>query len=143
MHDVFVAPGVILPARDFTWRAVRAAGPGGQNVNKVSTKVELRFDLSGSDALTDAVKVRLRAVAHGRLDADGRIVIQSQLTRSQSQNLEDARQRLAELVRRALKPPRRRRPTKPSAASRERRLTGKHHMSLKKQTRRRVTKAED
>jgi ribosome-associated protein len=135
-RDLFVSARVTLPARDLSWKAVRASGPGGQNVNKVASKVELRFDLAGSSALDWAVKGRLRSLAAGRLDADGALVIVSQATRSQEQNLEDARQRLAELVSRALIAPKRRRPTKPSRSAVARRLEGKRHLAQKKQGRR-------
>jgi ribosome-associated protein len=135
-RDLFVSARVTLPARDLSWKAVRASGPGGQNVNKVASKVELRFDLAGTSALDWAVKGRLRSLAAGRLDADGALVIVSQATRSQDQNLEDARQRLAELVSRALVAPKRRRPTKPSRSAVARRLEGKRHLAQKKQGRR-------
>jgi len=125
-----------VPAADLSWRAVRASGPGGQNVNKVSSKVELRFDLPGSAALDEGVKARLRALARGRLDADGRIVIVSQVTRDQAKNLADARAKLADLVARALVPPRPRKPTRPTAGSRERRLREKQHRARRKADRR-------
>jgi ribosome-associated protein len=134
--DLFVAPGVILPGSELSWTAVRSGGPGGQNVNKVASKVELRFDLPATNALSAAVKARLRAIAAGRLDAEGRILIVSQVTRAQPQNLEDARERLAELVRAALRPPKRRKKTRPSRASKERRLGEKRKHSEKKRTRR-------
>jgi ribosome-associated protein len=141
MSDLFVAPGVILPGSDLSWTAVRSGGPGGQNVNKVASKVELRFDLPGTDALSPDVKARLRRLAAGRLDADGRILIVSQVTRAQPQNLEDARERLAALVRAALRPPKRRRKTRPTRASKERRLGEKRKHSEKKRTR--STRSDD
>ena len=125
-----------VPAADLSWRAVRASGAGGQNVNKVSSKVELRFDLPGTTALDEGVKARLRAIARGRLDADGRIVVVSQATRDQPKNLADARAKLAELVVRALVPPRPRKPTRPTAGSRERRLSQKQHRARRKADRR-------
>jgi ribosome-associated protein len=125
-----------VPAADLSWRAVRASGAGGQNVNKVSSKVELRFDLPGTAALDEGVKARLRAIARGRLDADGRIVVVSQATRDQPKNLADARAKLAELVVRALVPPRPRKPTRPTAGSRERRLSQKQHRARRKADRR-------
>ena len=97
MEHLVIRPGIVVPERELEWAAVRASGPGGQNVNKVSSKVELRFDFETSSALGVSVKARLRALAQHRLDADGRILIVSQVTRNQPQNLEDARQRLAEL----------------------------------------------
>ena len=134
MDDLVVKPGLTLPASDLEWHAVRASGPGGQNVNKVSTKVELYFDLRHSQALPPAVKARLATLA----DAEGRLRITSQVTRSQVQNLEDARQRLAELVRRALHVPKRRRATRPGAAAVRRRVEQKRKTSERKRTRRRV-----
>lgn len=135
-RDLFVSARVTLPARDLSWKAVRASGPGGQNVNKVASKVELRFDLANTTALDWGVKGRLRSLAAGRLDADGALVIVSQATRSQDQNLEDARQRLAELVSRALVVPKRRRKTRPSRGAVEKRLEGKRRQAHKKQGRR-------
>src|SRR5688500_114787 len=99
MDDLEVQPGIVIPARELTWSAARASGPGGQNVNKVSSKVDLRFDLRGTESLASDVKARLRAKAGtSRLDADGRVVIVSQVTRDQHRNLEDARERLAGLI---------------------------------------------
>jgi ribosome-associated protein len=117
------------------WAAVRASGPGGQNVNKVSSKVELRFDFEVSAALAASVKTRLRVLAQHRLDSDGRILIVSQVTRNQPQNLADARQRLAELIAQALVVPKRRRKTKPSRAAKRARLNDKRANSQKKQGR--------
>jgi ribosome-associated protein len=136
--DLDIDGRVVVPAAELQWTAVRASGPGGQNVNKVATKVELRFDLPGSAALSLAAKARLRALAASRLDAEGRLVITSQATRSQQGNLEDARNKLAALIRRALVPPKRRRPTRPTAGSKERRLDAKRQLSQKKGGRGRV-----
>jgi ribosome-associated protein len=138
MEDLAIAPGITLRASDLEWQAVRSSGPGGQNVNKVSTKVELYFDLARSDALSSVVKARLTRLAAGRLDASGRLRITSQATRSQLQNLEDARNRLAELVRRALHAPKARRVTRPSATAVLRRVEQKRKASEKKRRRRRV-----
>jgi ribosome-associated protein len=124
---LYVDPRVTLPAGELTWTAVRSGGPGGQNVNKVSSKVELRFDLPGTRALGPEVKARLRVIAAHKLDAEGRILLTSQRTRDQVKNLADAREKLAELVRRALFVPKTRRPTKPSRGSKERRLEAKRH----------------
>jgi len=138
MHDLIIAPGITLKASDFEWQSVRSSGPGGQNVNKVSTKVELYFDLARSDALSAVVKARLARLAAGHLDARGRLRITSQATRSQTRNLEDARNRLAELVRRALHAPKPRRATRPSATAVLRRVEQKRKASDKKRARRRI-----
>jgi len=128
----------VIPAADLQIEAVRSSGPGGQNVNKVATKVELRFDLRGTQALAPAVKGRLRALAGKRVDADGRIRVISQRTRDQSRNREDALEKLAEMIRAALVPPRPRRPTRPTRASKARRLDDKRKQSSKKRLRGRV-----
>jgi len=138
MDDLLIAPGITLKASDLEWQSVRSSGPGGQNVNKVSTKVELYFDLDRSQALAPAVKARLTRLAAGRLDASGRLRITSQATRSQAQNLEDARNRLAELVRRALYAQKPRRATRPSATAARRRVEQKRKASEKKRARGRV-----
>ena len=130
---------VTISERELEWTAVRSSGPGGQNVNKVSTKVELRFDFEACDALSAAAKARLRALAQHRLDAEGRILITSQVTRNQPQNLADARERLAELVAKALVVPKRRRPTRPSRAAKRARVNDKRVHSKKKQGRARKT----
>lgn len=132
-------PNLTIPSRELEWTAVRSSGPGGQNVNKVSTKVELRFDFEESSHLTVAVKARLRGLAKHRLDGDGRILITSQVTRNQPQNLEDARNRLAELIAKAMVTPKKRRPTKPSKAAKRRRVNDKRVHSKKKQSRARKT----
>jgi len=138
LESLVVRPGIVVPERELVWTAVRASGPGGQNVNKVSTKVELRFDFEASAALAESVKARLRALAQHRLDGEGRILIVSQVTRNQPQNLEDARQRLAQLVAQALIVPKRRRKTKPSRAAKRARLNDKRANSQKKQGRSRT-----
>jgi ribosome-associated protein len=135
MQDLLVRPGLSIPERELVWAAVRSSGPGGQNVNKVSSKVELRFDFEASVVLANTVKARLRALAANRLDADGRILIVSQVTRNQPQNLEDARQRLAGMIAQALVVPKKRRPTKPSKAAKRRRVENKRVQSKKKQSR--------
>jgi ribosome-associated protein len=133
--DLEITPGVVILARELAFTAVRSGGPGGQNVNKVSTKVELRFDLERSASLAPPVKARLRAQNPARFDAEGRLLVVCDDTRSQLMNLELARERLAELVRRALVVPKRRRPTKPSFGSRQARLDNKKKRSKTKQSR--------
>jgi ribosome-associated protein len=141
LEDLVVRPDVTVPQRELSWVAVRSSGPGGQNVNKVSSKVELRFDFEASSALTASVKLRLRKLAEHRLDADGRILIVSQVTRNQPQNLEDARRRLLELISKALVVPKARRPTRPSKAAKRRRVADKRVVAAKKQSR--ATRAND
>ena len=136
--DLFVSSRLAIPAAELSWTAVRSSGPGGQNVNKLSTKIELRYDLARSAALDPAAKARLRALAPGRFDAHGRLLLTSQATRSQEQNLEDARNKLSELVRRALVVPKKRRATAPSRASRRQRLEHKRQHSNKKRARARI-----
>ena len=135
MDPLRVDDRVVIPASDMTWTAARAGGPGGQNVNKVSSKVELRFDLANTRCLDDAAKERLRALAGARIDADGWLLITSQKTRDQPKNLDDARAKLAALVAKALFVPKTRRPTRPSRGVKERRLKAKAHESAKKQAR--------
>lgn len=127
---------VQVPPAELTWTAARSSGPGGQNVNKVASKVELRFDLPGTRVLDEMTKARLRTLAGARLDADGWVLIISQLTRDQSRNLEDARDKLRTLILRALERPTPRRPTRPSRAAKERRVADKRQRSSTKQLRR-------
>jgi len=115
---------------------IRASGPGGQNVNKVASAAQLRFDLRGSSSLPEAIKARLARLAGNRLTQDGVIVITARRFRSQERNREDARERLVALIRRAAEPPTPRRKTRPSAAQREERLAAKaRRASLKRQRR--------
>ena len=116
---------ISLDERELEERFVRASGPGGQNVNKVSTAVELRFDLLGSASLPEGVRVRLARLSGRRLSDEGILVIRADRFRTQERNREDARERLTELIRRATIVPKRRVATKPSRASKERRRDDK------------------
>ncbi|HEY1532575.1 MAG TPA: alternative ribosome rescue aminoacyl-tRNA hydrolase ArfB [Polyangiaceae bacterium] len=139
MSGPLVVAHLVIPEAELRWTAVRASGPGGQNVNKVSSKVDLRFDFEQSGALAPELKERLRASAGSRLDGEGRIQIISQLTRNQSDNLEDARQKLAELLLAVTVVPKRRRKTKPSRAKKAARVADKRVQAQKKQSRGRIS----
>jgi len=139
MSGPLLVAHLVIPEAELRWTAVRASGPGGQNVNKVSSKVDLRFDFESSAALSVELKERLRASAGSRLDGEGRIQITSQLTRNQSDNLEDARRKLAELLLAITVVPKRRRKTKPSRAKKAARVANKRVQAQKKQSRGRVS----
>lgn len=122
--------------REISETFIRASGPGGQNVNKVATATQLRFDVRGSPSLPEPVRARLERLAGSRLTTDGVIVITAQRFRSQERNREDARGRLVALIRRAAEPPRPRRKTRPGTAQREARLAAKSHRAAVKRRRR-------
>jgi len=132
-----VTEHIAIDERELEERFVRASGPGGQNVNKVSTAVELRFDVRSSPSLPPTVRARLMRLAGRRLTDQGVLVIRAERFRTQERNREDARQRLVELVRRAAIPPKRRIPTKPTRASKERRREAKAKHSRVKHLRQR------
>ena len=135
-EPLIVRAGVVVPIEAFEMRAVRSGGPGGQNVNKVASKVELRVDLARIAGLDAASLGRLRVLAAGSLDADGWLLVTSQRTRDQRMNLEDARDKVRALVLRALVRPRPRRKTKPTRGSVERRMDDKKRQGRLKANRR-------
>ncbi len=130
-----VTASITIPDDELIERFVRASGPGGQNVNKVSSAVELRFDAAQSPTLPDAVRARLLARRDRRITMEGVIVISAQRFRTQDRNREDARERLAALIVAATKVPKKRIPTRPTKGSKEKRLTGKRERSQVKSTR--------
>lgn len=135
---IHICKGIVLDERILEERFVRAPGPGGQHVNKVATAVELRFDVVGTAALPDAVRVRLLRLAGRRLSAEGVLIIQAHRFRTQEHNRRDALERLVHLIRRAAVEPKLRRPTRPTRASKERRLASKSQRSKLKGLRKHV-----
>ena len=132
---IIVTDKISLDEAELEESFVRSSGPGGQNVNKLSTAVQLRFDARRSPSLPNDVAIRLMKLAGSRLTNDGVIVIVAQRHRTQERNRADARERLVELIREAATPPKPRRATKPTKASKQRRLESKKHRSSVKSLR--------
>jgi ribosome-associated protein len=133
---LLVREGLVVPSEDLEWTAVRSSGPGGQNVNKVSSKVRLRFRLATTSSLDEPTKERLRALFGSRLDAEGSLCVVSEATRDQARNLEDARDKLRAMIVAALTVPKKRKKSRPSRGAREARLRDKKKHAAKKQSRR-------
>jgi ribosome-associated protein len=136
-----VTPTIVIPDHELDERFVRASGPGGQNVNKVATAVELRFNVAAS-SLADDVKARLRRLAGKRMSTDGVLLIDSREHRTQARNRDAARARLVALLQQAARRPKSRKKTKPTKAARERRLVAKVQRARVKAQRGRVSRDE-
>ena len=134
--DLRIGPGLEIPAEELGFETTRSGGPGGQNVNKLETRVTLRFDVRGSRSLTEEQRANLLERLAGRINRAGELVVHASRFRSQARNLEDARERTAALIRAALAPRRRRRRTRPTRASKERRLADKRRRGERKRDRR-------
>lgn len=131
-----VTDTIRIPDEELEWSYARSGGPGGQNVNKVSSKAVLRWAMAASRAVGPDVKARLRSAYPSRVTADGDVVISSQEFRDQERNREASTAKLVEMVRKALERPKARRPTRPTKGSKERRLTEKRQRSERKNDRR-------
>jgi ribosome-associated protein len=138
-----IAQNIAIDEKEIQFEFIRASGPGGQNVNKVSTAVQLRFDVAHSVALPDDIRQRLIQLAGKRMTGEGVLVIEAQRFRSQAQNRQDAIDRLCELVRRAAQQPKRRKKTRPTRASKLRRLDAKHRRGEVKRLRASVRSSDE
>ncbi|MBU0513621.1 MAG: aminoacyl-tRNA hydrolase [Proteobacteria bacterium] len=138
-----ITPTIELDERELEFDFVRASGPGGQNVNKVATAVQLRFDAANSPSLAEDVRRRLVVLGGKRVNREGVLIIDARRQRTQERNRQEAIDRLVELIRRAATPPKKRRPTAPSAAARQRRLRQKRRRADIKRLRRTDGLSED
>ena len=121
-----------VPLDEFEWSFARSGGPGGQNVNKVASKAVLRWNFDGSPSVPDDMKARFRVRFPSRLTTEGEVVLASELTRDQGRNRNDCLEKLAELLRTVARPPKVRRPTKPTKGSQRRRVEAKRRQSVRK-----------
>lgn len=127
-----------VPLTELVFRFVRSSGPGGQNVNKVATKAVLRWDIDATTSLAESIKERFVQQNQNRINSEGELVLASDRFRSQTRNMKDCLDKLRALLSEVLRPPKPRRPTRPSAGVRRRRLEDKRHLSQKKRTRQTV-----
>jgi ribosome-associated protein len=140
---LYITPTLAIDESEIQLEFIRASGPGGQHVNKVASAVQLRFDVRNSLSLPNDVRERLLRLAGSRITEDGILIITARRFRSQERNRQDAIERLVELIRKAAEEPRLRRKTKPTLASKRRRLDTKHRRSETKRTRRPLSRFED
>ena len=143
MAIIQVTPDISIDENEISYHFIRASGPGGQNVNKVATAVQLRFDLAGSSSLSDEVRERLRLLGGKRITEEGFLIIDARRFRTQERNRKDALERLIRMIMRAAEKPKARRKTRPPAQSRRRRLDSKHRRGEIKRSRRSVDVSEE
>jgi len=135
INGIFVKPGLVIPEAELSERFIQSSGPGGQNVNKVASAVQLSFDVARSPSLPETVRAAVLAAGGARLSKDGVLTITARRFREQERNRADARAKLAELIATAATPPKPRRPTKVPFASRRKRIEGKKHRAARKKDR--------
>ncbi len=140
--DIRITDQVVIPAREVRFRFATSGGPGGQHANRSATQVELLFDVAGSPSLSEEERGRVLAVLKGYIDREGTLHLVSRSTRSQYRNREDVLRRFQPLLRRALRVPKVRRPTRPTAGARRTRLEAKRRRGAVKRTRRLPSEAE-